>query len=55
MTVLTIDDDFKDGIFAVVSAVLHIGNLVFADVVSDRALLAIFALKSCCFCPCTPF
>jgi len=39
MTVLTIDDDFKEGIFAVVSAVLQIGNLQFHDVDGESVTL----------------
>ena len=33
MAVCTIDDDVKEGIFSVVSAVLQVGNLQFEDVV----------------------
>lgn len=39
LTVLNIEDDFQAGIFALVSAVLHIGNIVFRDVDGEKVAL----------------
>ena len=39
MTVLNIDEEVQDGIFAVVAAVLHVGNLQFRDVDGEAVAL----------------